>query len=194
MGSFSDKLASALGVPKINPPGPIQRKFKEYKKHLRNLAILTPLPETVHLLDENFLYWIKLEHPDVHHPTEWIKANAKQVIPMLEAETFDETGFRMDESRVLALPHIPALLSNPNCIHVNLRHQAYGANGGIRGHYIYVSYYGKKQRKAAFTLFDTKLGKVVLISSFWTHRKWVRECALSPAIYTKPGRNCECHK
>jgi hypothetical protein len=138
------------------------------------------------------LYWIKLEYPDTHNPGEWIGANATAVIPLLEKGIFNETGFRMDESRVLALPNIPQLLASPNCIHVNLRHQNKGGIGGIRGHHIYVAYYGKKKRKVAFTLFDTKLGKVILVSSFWSYRSWVRDCTHSPAIYVKEGSQCTC--
>lgn len=192
MGSFSEKLAAALGIPAVPTPGPVQLKFNEYRKHLRNRVIKAPLPEEVHLLDENFLYWIKLEHPNVDVPGQWIGAKANVVIPLLEKGIFDETGFRMDESRVLALSNIPNLLQTPNCIHNNLRHQTANEGGGIRGHYMYVAYYGKKQRKVAFTLFDPKLGKVILVSSFWTYKKWVAECAGMPAIYVSKAGSCTC--
>ena len=183
MGSFSDKLAAALGVPPVPAPGPVQEKFNEYRKHLRNRVLETPLPESVHLLDENFLYWIKLRYPNVDAPGQWIGAKASVVIPLLENGTFNETGFQMDESRVLALPNIPALLQSPNCIHRNLRHQGAGDQGGIRGDHIYVAYYGKKSRKVAFTLSDPELGKVILVSSFWTYKEWVESCA----AYVVPG-------
>jgi hypothetical protein len=192
MGSFSDKLAQALGIQPVPAPGPIQLKFNEYRKHLRNRVLKTPLPEEVQLLDENFLYWIKLEHPDVDVPGQWIGAKSSAVIPLLESGKFNETGFRMDSSRVLALSNIPNLLQTPNCIHRNLRHQATRGGGGIRGDHIYVAYYGKKQRKVAFTLNDPNLGKVILVSSFWTYKKWVEECTDMPPLYVRPGASCTC--
>jgi hypothetical protein len=176
----------------VRPPGPIQLKFNEYRKRLRNRVIPTPLPETVHLLDENFLYWIKLQRPNPQVPGTWIGAKASAVIPLLESGAFDETGFRMDASRVLALPHIPNLLQAPNCIHANLRHQKTRNLGGIRGHHIYVGYYGRKKRKVAFTLYDTKLGKTVLVSSFWTNKNWLSACSHMPAIYVQHGCKCTC--
>jgi hypothetical protein len=191
-GSFSDKLAAALGIPPVPRPGPIQQKFNEYRRHLRNRVIATPLPENVHLLDENFLYWIKLNYPNVAMPGKWIGAKASVVIPLLDAGTFDETGFKMDDSRLFALPNIPALLQSPNCIHKNLRHQAWGDRGGIRGEHVYVAYYGKKKRKVAFTLFDPRLGKVILVSSFWSHKAWVEGCTEMPAIFVKAGCQCRC--
>jgi hypothetical protein len=192
VGSFSDKLAAALGIPPVVPPGPIQSKFNEYQKHLRNRVLKTPLPESVHLLDENFPYWIKLKYPNVDMPGQWIEAKASVVIPLLEKGVFNETGFQMDESRALALSNVPALLQSPNCIHKNLRHQEGRGQGGIRGDHIYVEYYGKKNRKVAFTLWDPNLGKVILVSSFWSNKKWVGGCTVMPAIYVRKNSLCMC--
>lgn len=192
VGSFSDKLAAALNLPPVAPPGPIQLKFNEYRKHLRNRVIKTPLPQDVHLLDENFLYWIKLEYPDVNVQGNWIGAKASVVIPLLEQNAFNETGFRMDDPRSLSLSHIPNILQTPNCIHINLRNHAKRGQGGIRGDYMYVSYYGKKQRKVAFTLLDPDLAKVILVTSFWTYRKWVQGCADMPAVYVNKMSSCSC--
>jgi hypothetical protein len=188
---FSKKLALALGIEPVKPPGPIQQAYDRYKKHLGGLVIETPLPERVHLLPENFPYWIKLESPDPTNPTKWIAAKAKVVVPLLDAGKFDETGFRIDHSRARALFHIPDILRAPHCIHRNLRHADRG-DGGIKGGHMYVAYYGKKQRKVAFTFADPVLGKVVLVSSFWSNKKWVEECAHMPAVYCCSRSKCTC--
>ena len=188
---FSRKLAEALGIEPMKPPCPVQELFNQYKKHLDQHVINSPLPEAIHLLAENFPYWIKLEYPDLANPGKWIGAKANIVAPMLEQGIFDQTGFRFDETRARALFHVPALLQRPNCIHRNLRKHDFRGEGGIKGDYMYVAYY-KKQRKVAFTLKDPRLDKVILVSSFWTNKKWVRECADQPTIYVAPGGVCTC--
>lgn len=88
--------------------------------------------------------------------------------------------------------HLPTFLRNPNCIHVNLRHHGARGGGGIKGNYMYVEYGKKNTRKVAFTLYDDPLEKVVLVSSFWTYKKWVIDCADNPAVYVRPGSQCRC--
>jgi hypothetical protein len=192
VGSFSDKLAAALGIPPVPPPGPIQTLFNRYKKHLRNLAIETPLPETVHLLDTNFLYWIKLEYPNLTDPDKWIQAKPSVVIPMLNNGTFNETGFRINEQRANSLFNVPNLLRRPNCIHRNLRNHEYRGQGGIKGDHVYVAYHGTQTRKAAFTGLDTKTNSVILVTSFGGSREWVAGCAEMPALYVGQGCQCTC--
>lgn len=190
--SLSEKLAAALGISPVQPPGPIQILYERYKKHLRNQIFHTPLPESVHLLDKNFLYWIKLEYPDLANPGNWIQAKPSIVIPMLENGSFLETGFRIDAQRANALFHIPDLLKMPNCIHENLRNHQSRGQGGIKGEHIYVAYYGTKTRKVAFTGLDAKTNKVILVTSFGCSREWVRKCALMPAKYVREGCSCTC--
>jgi hypothetical protein len=173
-------------------PVTVQQLFDEYKKHLHLREVITPLPETVTLLPENFLYWIKLENPNPNDASQWVTSRASVVVPKLENKTFDQNGFRFDLSRAKGLSLIPNLLRAPDCIHKNLRHQAVGDDGGIRGEYIYVTYYGKKQRKVAFTVFDPDIDKKILVTSFWTYKKWVAECTEMPAVYVRNGCVCSC--
>jgi hypothetical protein len=191
-GTFSEKLALALGIEPVKAPGPIQTLFNRYKKHLDGRIVCTPLPEQVHLLAENFLYWIKLEYPNLAEPGKWISARAGIVLPMLEEGTFDETGFRIDESRARALFNITQLLASPNCIHKNLRNHQHRGQGGIKGDHMYVTYHGRRTRKVAFTRFDPKLRKVILVSSFGVSGGWVAKCADMPAVHTKQGCICTC--
>lgn len=188
---FSTKLAAVTGgTPYV--PGPVQRLFDEYKKHLHLREVDTPLPEKVTFLPENFLYWIKLENRDPSRPSEWVPSKASVVIPLLETHTFDETSYRFDPSRGRALCHIPNLLKAPNCIHRNLRSHLTRGQGGIRGDYMYVAYYGRKRRKVAFTILDPNINRVILVSSFWTFKKWVADCAAMPALYVGQGCVCSC--
>src|ERR1017187_8905908 len=122
MGSdFREKLAAAIGVeaPKICE---VQKLYHAHKKYLSNRVIAAPLPQKVHLRDENFPYWIKLENPDPSRLGEWVGAKANIVVPLLEAGIFDQKDRRFDEARGKALLSIPELLRNPNCIHENRRH------------------------------------------------------------------------
>ncbi|SRR5713101_602732 len=191
---FSNKLAAALGIEPAKPPSPVQQLFNRYKIHLDKRIINSPLPEDVHLLAENFPYWIKLETPNLSDLSKWIPAKANIVVAMLEARTFDQTGFRFDETRARALLNIPDLLQMPNCIHKNVRTRECRGQGGIRGTYMYVAYYKKKKRKVAFTMQDSRSNKVILVSSFWTHKNWVKECAQIPAVYVGEGCSCTCGK
>lgn len=195
VGSFADKLAAAaaaLGIPAVTAPGPIQVIYNRYKKHLHMRVIESPLPETVHLLPDNFLYWIKLEYPNLSMPGEWIQAKPSVVIPMLENGTFNETGFRIDERRANALFNLPDLLSRPNCIHGNLRNQEERGLGGIKGEHVYVAYHGRHTRTVAFTRLDPDIKKVIVVSSFNVSKEWVTQCAEMPAKYTRPECSCTC--
>jgi hypothetical protein len=195
MGSMSEKLAAAaaaLGIPTITAPGPIQVVYNRYKKHLHLRVIDSPLPEKVHLLSENFLYWIKLEYPNPDMPGKWVQAKPSVVIPMLENGTFNETGFRIDEKRANALFNLPNLLARPNCIHGNLRNQEERGLGGIKGDHVYVAYHGLHTRTVAFTRFDPDIKKVIVVSSFSVSKEWVARCAEIPAKYLQPKRSCRC--
>jgi hypothetical protein len=189
---FCKKLAAALGVEPVPPPCPVQVLFNRYLKHLDSRVIHTRLPEKVYLRAENFPYWIKLENPNPANLSQWIPSKANVVVPMLKAGCFDQTGFRFDEIRAKALFNVPELLQMPNCIHKNLRKHSFRGQGGIKGDHMYVSYYGNKTRKVAFTIFDQTLNKVVLVSSFWTYRGWVEDCAHMPAVYVREERKCSC--
>lgn len=191
-GTFSEKLAAALGIEQVPPPGPIQVLFNRFKKHLQGKIVDTPLPEQVHLLAENFPYWIKLEYPNVADPDQWISAAASVVVPLLDKGSFDETGFRIDEARAGAIFNIAGLLARPNCIHRNLRNHKHRGEGGIKGEHMYVAYHGTGTRKVAFTGYDPRLQKVILVSSFGVSREWAGRCADVPAIYVRPGCACTC--
>jgi hypothetical protein len=188
---FCRKLAAALGIEPVPPPGPVQQLFNRSKKNLIGRTINSP-KEEVHLLSENFPYWIKLENPNPANTSEWIPAKSSIVVPMLEAGIFDETGFRFDPTRANALFNVPELLGAPNCIHRNLRNHKYRGEGGIKGDYIYVRYYGRERRKVAFTTMNKRLGVIVLVTSFWTNKKWVEECCEMPALFVRSGCKCEC--
>jgi hypothetical protein len=191
---LKEQLAAAvadLGLV-IKPICEVQRLYNEHKKYLSGKVLKNPLEE-VHLLDENFPYWIKLENDDPSRPGTWIGSKASIVVPKLETGEFDDKGFTFDESRAKALLNLPTLIRNPNCIHVNLRHADRG-QGGIQGRHVYVEYYGGKKRKVAFTTHNEVLNVNVLVTSFWTYPKWVSDCAQSPAVYVRPGSVCTCCK
>lgn len=189
---FCKKLAAALGIEPIPPPCAVQELFNRFKKHMDKRVIQSPLPEQIHLLAENFPYWIKLENPNPTNVLETIPAKSNVVVPMLEAGTFDQTAFTYDESRARALFNIPEILQSPNCIHRNLRNHESRGEGGIKGDYMYVRYYKKKSRKVAFTTTNPIRGVVILVSSFWSYGKWVEECAEMPPIYLRANCTCTC--
>lgn len=190
MGSDLQKeLAEALKIV-IKPPCPVQELFNSYKKFMSGKQIVTPV-ETVHLLDENFPYWIKLENPDPSRKGKWIGAKSNEVVPLLQAGTFRSDAFRYDDRRANALLWLPTLLRNPNCIHENLRH-AERNHGGIQGRHLYVEYYKGKTRKVAFTTLNYKSGNIVPVTSFLTHPNWIMDCAKTPAAYVRPGSKCTC--
>ena len=190
---FGQKLATAIGV-EVPEICEVQKLYIEYKKHLSGKIIKTPLPEEVHLRDENFLYWIKLLTPDPLNLNVWIEAKASKVIPMLEAGNFDQTGYRFDKRRAGSLMNIRGLLCNPNCIHENLRKHVKRGQGGIRGDFMYVEYHHKRQRRVAFTVRDKDdpANDVILVSSFWSRHDWVKICAHHNAIYVRKGSRCAC--
>lgn len=171
--------------------GEIQTLYNDYKRYMSDKAIKTGLPEVVHLRDENFLYWIKLETSDPTRSGQWVGAKPSLVLPLLNNGTFNQSLYRFDPTRSKALLHVPVLLRNPNCIHVNLRHAERG-QGGIQGRHVYVEYYGKKTRKVAFTTWNEPTQENRLVSSFWTYHWWVVDCAKAPAVYVKNGSQCTC--
>jgi hypothetical protein len=188
---FCKKLAAALGIEPVLPPCPVQELFNRAQKYLIGRIIKSPVEE-VHLLADNFPYWIKLQNPNPADLGKWIPAKSSIVVPMLEAAIFDQTGFSFDSSRANALFNVPELLQSPNCIHRNLRNHKCRGEGGIKGDYIYVKYYGNKKRKVAFTTKNTRLNVTVLVSSFWTNKNWVEECSEMPALFVRSGCKCVC--
>ncbi len=189
-GDLRETLAAALGI-EAKPIGRVQRAYNDHKKYLSGKALTTPLPEVVHLLDDNFPYWIKLENPDPSRPGETIGAKSNLVIPLLENGDFDDSSYTFDETRVGSLLNIPALLRNPNCIHRNLRHAERG-HGGIKGLHVYVEYLRRNVRRVAFTAPCPRSGLTILVSSFYTKAAWIGDCAGNPAIYVKTGSRCSC--
>ena len=164
----------------MSQPCYIQQVFDLYKRSMRGMEIESPLPEKVHLRDENFPYWIKLQW---HNPQtkSWQDASPAIVIPLLDAGKFDEKGYRLeDPRRARVLPHLPTLLRLPDWIYENQRF----CRGGIRGKYVYVQEH-QGQLKVAFTLHDPRLKCVVVTSSFWTTKNWLKRCVKEPPIHTK---------
>ena len=194
-GDMRKELAAALDIEakdaEVKPISEIQRLYNDYKKFLSGKTIKTPLPEEVVVRDENFPYLIKLEHLD--GSGRWMGAKASWVIPALDNGDFDQAGYRHDPARGRALLQLPVLLRNPLCIHENMRHAERG-RGGIQGRHVYVEYdrsnnYG---RKVAFTTLNERTGEVVLVSSFWTYKAWVLDCAKPPALHVRHGCKCSC--
>ncbi len=91
-GDLKEKLAAALGV-KVQPVCHVQQVYNQYARSMSGMKIETPLPETVHLCDENFTYWIKLQR---HNPdtNTWQDASSAKVLPLSKAGTFDQNGYR----------------------------------------------------------------------------------------------------
>lgn len=178
-GDLREKLAAVLKI-RIVQPCYIQQVFNTYKRSMSGMEIETPLPEKVHLRDENFPYWIKLQRYNSQTKS-WHDASASIVLPLLEAGTFDERGYKLeDPRRARVLPHLPTLLRFPDWIYENGR----CGRGGIRGTYAYVQEH-KGQYKVAFTLHDPRLGCVIVTSSFWMTKNWLKRCVKEPPIYTK---------
>jgi hypothetical protein len=91
---LKEQLAAAvadLGLV-VKPICEVQRLYNEHKKYLSGKVLKNPLEE-VHLLDENFPYWIKLENDDPSRPGTWIGSKASIVVPKLETGEFDDKGF-----------------------------------------------------------------------------------------------------
>lgn len=176
-GDLKETLAAALKV-EIKPTCYIQQVYDLYKRSMSGMKIDTPLPETVHLCDENFAYWIKLQWHNAKTNT-WHDASAAIVLPLLEAGTFDEKGYRLeDPRRARVLTHLPNLLRLPEKIYENLLCKR------IRGKYVYVQEH-QGQLKVAFTLYDHRIKKVIVVSSFWTSKNWLARCVKEPPVYTK---------
>lgn len=176
MGDLKEKLEAALGV-KAKPTCYIQQVFNQYERSMSGMKIDTPLPEKVHLCDENFTYWIKLQR---HNPdtNTWQDASSAIVLPLLKAGNFDQNGYRLeDPRRARVLPHLPTLLRLPERIYLNCHDQ-------IRGKHVYVQEY-KGQLKVAFTLHDPRIDKVIVVSSFWTTKNWLARCIKDPPLYEK---------
>jgi len=177
-GDIKEELAKALKL-ESKPTCYIQQVFDQYKRSASGKLITTPL-EVVELCDENFVYWIKLQwhNPDTNS---WHDASPAIVLPLLLAGKFDEKGYRLeDPRRARVLTHLPNLLRDPEKIYENCR----CGRGGIRGKYVYVQEY-KGQLKVAFTLHDLRLGKVIVVTSFWTTKNWLARCVKEPPIYAK---------
>jgi hypothetical protein len=174
---FRRKLATALGIEQPKPECHVQNVYNDYKRHLAGKVLETPLPERVHLCDENFPYWIKLEWMNPKTGS-WQAASPAIVIPLLEVSAFKEEEYRLtDPRRARQLLNIPHLLRNPDSIHPN-------RTAAIRGDHAYIQTY-RGHFKVAFTLHDTKLNKIILVSSFQTTKKWIEKNVKHPPAYTK---------
>jgi hypothetical protein len=163
----------------------IQEVWNHYAKHMSGKVIPTPLPEDVHLLDENFPYWLQLQYRD---PVtgEFKDAAASIVVPLLKgAGNFDDSDYRMhDPRRARTLPNLPRLLTDPDHIHENLRHGNRGTKGVIRGKHVYV-HERTEDVLVGFTVYCERNKKVVLVSAFQVSRAWLASCAKQPPVYTK---------
>ena len=183
---FRLELASALGIQAAPDLCAIQVAYNTYTRKMCPLTVETPLPETVSFLPENFPHLVKLQ-TQANGSIEWVNVKWRIVAPQLEQVIFSDTGYRCDPRRVHALHGVLHLLRRPHRIHRNLRHGS-RAPGKIRGEHIYVRILPKNERWVAFTLFDKRLGKAVVTSSFYTSEQWLASCAQMPAIYTRnPG-------
>ena len=175
--SLRDKLTTALGMPS-KPTCYIQQVWDGYKRHMSGKIIETQLPESVHLLDENFPYWIKLQwlNPNTN---KWEDAPQALVVPQLESRIFSDEGYRLeDPRRARMLPHMPDLLKRLDSIHK--KHP----DCKIRGDYVYVQAQ-KNQLKVAFTMLDARIAKVIVVSSFHVSRSWLSKNVNPLSLYNK---------
>jgi hypothetical protein len=182
---LKDQLAAALGV-EPKPESKFQKIYDMFKQYLSGRVIKSPLPEEVHLLDENFPYLIKLQCLNPANNT-WQDASPAIVLPLFEARIFEDSGYRLeDPRREKWLPNLPNLLRSPEFIYENHRHERSGnGQNGIRGRYIYAQHQ-QGQIKVAFTLHDPRLNKVIVVSSFKVTPAWLARCTNNAApIYTK---------
>lgn len=114
----------------------------------------------------------------------FVDAKCPIVLPSLQSGGFDSVEYQFDPRRERALLNVVQLLRNPHRVHKNLRHGQRGP-GTIRGEHVYV-----RERQSdfwvAFTTFDPRLAVSVVVSSFYVSEKWLKGCALEPALYTAP--------
>jgi len=75
--SLKDQVAAAVS---IHVKSEIQKIFDQYKRHMSGKIIETPVPESVHLCDENFPHWIKLERQNPE-TGRWEEAYSEIVVP-----------------------------------------------------------------------------------------------------------------
>ncbi len=183
---LKSQLAAALGVQSPPEPCAIQVAYDTYKRKMCPLQVVTPLPETISFLPENFPHLVKLQ-TRVGGSTEWINAKWGMVSASLEAGTFQDDEYRFDPRRVHALQGVIQLLRRPHSIHKNLRHGE-RAPGNIRGEHIYVREMRRNEVWVAFTLPDQRIGLTIVTSSFYTRKGWLAYCAELPAKYKRePG-------
>lgn len=158
-GSFKNKLAVAIGrsPEPERPVSEIQLIFDGYVKHMSGKIIKTPIDESVHLRDENFPHWIKLQMFDEKNNC-WVDAYSSIVVPLLQARIFTDEGYRMaDPRRAPALLNVPDLLRDPNRVLKD--------NGSDDRFYIQ-SY--RKYYKVAITRLNPFINERVLVSSYPT--------------------------
>lgn len=180
VGDLKEQIALAALKLKITPKCRVQQVFDLYKRSMSGKHVTTPLPEIVHFRDENFPYWIKLQRHDPR-TNSWHEASPSIVLPALEAGTFDEKGYRLgDPRRARVLHHLPNLLTLPEWIYKNGR----CGKGGVSGDHIYVQEY-RGQLKVAFTILNRRVDQVIVVTSFWTSRSWLKCCIKGPPVYEK---------
>lgn len=134
----------------------VQIIFDQYKERMSGKIIQTPLPENVHLCDENFPHWIKLERRNPQ-TGRWEEAYADIVVPLLQAGQVSDDDYRMaDPRRAPALLYVPHLLRRPDTIR---RRQD--------GDHFYFQKY-RHYTKIALTRLNERTGNVILVSSYPT--------------------------
>ena len=155
--SLKEQLAAVAGEKKsCGKDSQIQEIFDRYKQEMSGKIIETRVPESVHLCDENFPHWIKLQrqNPDTGC---WEDAYAAIVVPLLQAGQFTDEGYRMaDPRRAPALPYVPHLLKRPDTI----RRREDG------DHFYFQRY--RHYFKVALTRLNEQTGQVILVASYPT--------------------------
>jgi hypothetical protein len=177
VGDIKDELVKALSLEQ-KLICEIQHVYNCYKRDLCGKVFVTPLPEEVLFCPDNFPY---LVHLHVKDPTtgETREAKASKVLPLLEGGDFDDKGYCLrDPRRARVLLHIPKLLLGPDYIFANSRHGSKRNCGDVRGEHIYVEQrkHDPQQIKVGLTLFDKRVGKSILVSSFFTNWNWLKKC------------------
>jgi hypothetical protein len=186
MGELKEELAKVLVAEQTLLSG-TQYLYNKYKKDLCGKPFSTPLPEEVLFCPDNFPYLIHLQVMD-SATGKFIEAKAKKVVPLLEKGAFDDTEYCYgDPRRARELFNLPNLLLSPDYIYPNARHGSKRNCGDVRGEHIYViQSRNAKQLKVGLTLFDKRLGKSILVSSFFTNWNWINRCiGGAPCKYDK---------
>jgi len=182
MRSIKSELVRAIGArssSKSGPPSPsIAELYRQFCNDLKDTSVVDPEGRQIFFRIENFPYLIKMEYYD-ERQGRWVGAKAALVTKALADGSFEQSKHRCDAARARAVLRIHELLTDPDAIHENVHPR-------ITGKLVYVRRLNsrKAQMKIALVTLN-RSNEWVLVTSFYTTERWLRQCAKDPPLYTK---------